>query len=315
MYKITAESRTIFQHYQSGGLHVASGMPEENYAWLQSNHPNEFKSSTELGVYYYALNMTHPLFKENLKLRQALSTATDRTDVTDSVQPKLALRKALSSAIDREAIATKLIKGKKPALSFVPKGVSHYQEGVKTPDYLTKTSNISLARQCFKEAGYGDDKPLKVTILHSNGSASHKRIAVAIASMWKDILNIDVEMEGVEWRTVLSRREKKDYQVLAGSWVADYNDAEAFLGMFQSSVGKQNIPGFSNSVYDALMGEAAKTLDLEKRSGLLKKAEAILLHEAPVIPIYHTTNVALVTPKLKGWGQGYNLTRNLKFVD
>ena len=52
-----------------------------------------------------------------------------------------------------------------------------------------------------------------------------------------------------------------------------------------------NRTGWSNARYDALLREAADEVDPARRLALLSEAEALLLDESPVIPIYHyTTN-------------------------
>ncbi|MCV5605176.1 oligopeptide ABC transporter substrate-binding protein OppA, partial [Escherichia coli] len=74
-----------------------------------------------------------------------------------------------------------------------------------TPDVtasFTPTANLlstssqpeldSKAKVLLKEAGYGPDKPLKLTLLY-NTAEIHKKMALAIASMWKQKLGAEVE--------------------------------------------------------------------------------------------------------------------------
>ena len=50
-----------------------------------------------------------------------------------------------------------------------------------------------------------------------------------------------------------------------------------------------------------MLFEAARTPDAAARNALFQKAEAILLDEAPLIPIYHYNHVFLLQPSVKGW--------------
>src|SRR5690606_23305033 len=63
--------------------------------------------------------------------------------------------------------------------------------------------------------------------------------------------------------------------------------------------GSNNQTGWSNKQYDALIAEADKTLDQEKRLNLLLQAENILLDELPVLPIYFYTKPQLLSEKVR----------------
>jgi oligopeptide transport system substrate-binding protein len=65
--------------------------------------------------------------------------------------------------------------------------------------------------------------------------------------------------------------------------------------------GGNNRTGWSNFEYDRLIGEAARTTDLQQRLEVFQKAEAILLDELPIIPIYFYTHVYALRPEVKGW--------------
>ena len=52
---------------------------------------------------------------------------------------------------------------------------------------------------------------------------------------------------------------------------------------------------------DALLDAAARTADPAARFALFQKAEAILVAEAPFMPLYHHTHVFLIQPSVKGW--------------
>lgn len=54
-------------------------------------------------------------------------------------------------------------------------------------------------------AGYGPQKPLKLTLLY-NTSENHQKIAIAVASMWKKNLGVDVKLQNQEWKTYIDSR-------------------------------------------------------------------------------------------------------------
>lgn len=54
-------------------------------------------------------------------------------------------------------------------------------------------------KPCWPAAGYGPNRPLKLTLLY-NTSENHQKIAIAVASMWKKNLGVEVKLQnrGVE---------------------------------------------------------------------------------------------------------------------
>ena len=141
---------------------------------------------------------------------------------------------------------------------------------------------------------------MKVQILY-NTSDNHKRIAIAIAGMWKQALGVRTELFNQEWKVYLTTRRAKQFEVLRAGWIGDYNDANTFLELLKGDVGTMNPAGYTNSEYDALMRKAETETDLEVRAKLMQKAESILLRDLPIIPIYHYTTQHLVSPRVKGW--------------
>jgi oligopeptide transport system substrate-binding protein len=206
------------------------------------------------------------------------------------------VRKALAMAIDRNAIVTNVMRaGQKPALAFVPPG-STDADG-KT-DYrqvggdLFK-EDVAQAKQLLAEAGYPDGKGFPdVTFLY-NTREDHKAIAEAIVEMWKQNLGITtVKMENTEWKVVLDRRHKGDFQLARASWLGDYADPMTFMDLFVTNGGNNDI-GWSNKQYDKLIKEAKATADQTVRMAKMHEAEKIFIDEMPVLPIYYYNGQAL----------------------
>jgi oligopeptide transport system substrate-binding protein len=156
------------------------------------------------------------------------------------------------------------------------------------------------ARRLYKEAGYDEDNPLIVEILY-NTSEGHKRISIAIASMWKQTLGVQTRLMNQEWKVFLQTRVVKiKTQVYRSGWIGDYNDAYTFAQLLRSDSG-QNDTGWSNEEYDALLDKASVELDQAKRAVYMQQAELILLEEAPLIPLYFYVSKHLIKPWVKGF--------------
>ena len=262
--------------YLAGDLHITESFPKEQYDKLKQQIPNEVYTPDQLGTYYYAFN-------------------TRQAPLND-----VRVRKALSYTIDRALIADKVLgTGEKPAYHFTPDVTASFTPAANLLSTSSQPELDSKAKALLKEAGYGPDKPLKLTLLY-NTAEIHKKMALAIASMWKQKLGAEVELTNQEWKTYLDSRQSGQFEVIRSSWVADYNDPSAFLGLWGSRH-SGNMAGFANARYDQLLAEAASTQDAASRSKLFGEAEAILLAQAPIAPIYQYTNARLIKPWLKGY--------------
>jgi oligopeptide transport system substrate-binding protein len=277
-YYPTEDAGQELKRYRAGELDITYDIPADQITWIEDNLGDEYKNFPYLGTYYYGLNTTAAPFKDNVALRQALSLAIDRELLTDKITRA----------------------GELPAYSFVPPGVMNYEQQAVDFKAMTKDERVAKARELYAQAGYSADNPLQVEILY-NTSDNHKKIAIAIAAMWKQTLGVQATLRNEEWKVYLASRDEKAYQVVRASWIGDYNDANTFLELFLSDAGPMNTPGFADPRFDELVRAAAFQPDLAIRAGMLEEAERIFLEETAVIPIYHYTTQHLVKPYVQGW--------------
>jgi len=92
--------------------------------------------------------------------------------------------------------------------------------------------------------------------------------------MWKKV-NVSVELVTASSRVQLNNMRIGNFQMGRAGWIADYNDAQSYLFLSQTSTKQQNYSRFSNPEYDRLMDEASLTGDARKRAALLEQAEGI----------------------------------------
>lgn len=273
------EPAVELNRYRAGELHITDNVPPEAFPHLRERRPEELKVAPYLNIYYYGFNLTKPPFKDNPELRQALSMA-----------------------IDREALTAQVTgRGEAPAWSWVPPGVDHYRGPILSYAGLTREERNAAARRAYEDAGYGSGRPLEVEIRY-NTSDMHQRIALAIQSMWREVLGVEATLINEEFQVLLSNmRAKQVTQVFRSSWLGDYNDANTFLQVMLSDA-PSNMTGYSNREFDALVARAAVQTDREQRIRLLEEAERLLLSDHPVIPIYFYVSKHLVSPRVEGWG-------------
>uniref|UniRef100_UPI003F4BD4EF peptide ABC transporter substrate-binding protein n=1 Tax=Brachyspira catarrhinii TaxID=2528966 RepID=UPI003F4BD4EF len=239
-----------------------------------------------------------------IKLNEAIGTIYLELNITNKALNDKRVRQALSLAIDRKYLVENIVKGDQtPAGAFVPpavKGERFYfrEESSNFINIDKHNENIIKAKKLMTEAGYpnGDNYP---TLELKVSPGLFYEVGKAIQKMWKDNLNIDIELIEEEFPATLLSLTKKKYQIARMGWTGDYYDPMTMLDVMVS-YGGVNHSGFSNAKYDKLITEA-KTIYTNNnlRMENMKQAEAILLDEMPIIPLYYRADSFIVSPYLK----------------
>jgi oligopeptide transport system substrate-binding protein len=214
------------------------------------------------------------------------------------------VREALSLAIDREFITKEILKaGQVPAYSFVPPGIAQYETGKSRVNFqdMPLDARLARAKTLLEEAGFGPDKPLKFTLSFRN-SGDNPRVAPVVQQNWATIAPwVQAEILGSDTQINYEKLRNGDFDVGDAGWVSDFNDAKNFTYLLETRTGQLNYGKYSNAEYDRLMLAADSEKDANKRAQLMKDAEAIVLREHGVIPMWFLTNRNLVSPRITGW--------------
>jgi oligopeptide transport system substrate-binding protein len=292
LYYPTEDLQSELKRYRAGELDVTFQIPLVQAPWIRERYGDQLRIATYLGVYYYGFNLTRPPFKDNRDLREALAMV-----------------------VDRELIVDKLMNGlARPATGWVPPGLQGYAPQAPRWAQWTWEQRLAEARRLYARAGYSTEKPLEVEIRY-NTHEDHRRIAVVIAAMWKQHLGVRTRLFNEEGKVfVNNRRARRVTQVFRASWIGDYDDVSTFTDILQSRSG-QNDTGWSDAEYDTLLAQAAATADPVLRQALLRRAEARILDQWPVIPIYWYVSKHLVSPRVENWQDNildYHYSKDLR---
>ncbi len=257
-----------------------------------------FRAGQLHGTWALPLSKVRPLQLEkspDLRIDPILETYFFRLNVRRAPLDDVRIRQALSLALDRDAIAGKILPGgRQPAPTFVSPLLKGY-----TPP-ARRAYDLAAARQLLADAGHPGGAGLPAIEILYNNSEILRLVAEAIQQMWRRDLGLDIRLVNQEFKVVFANRRAGDYQILLGSWTADYLDATTFLDMWRSDSGN-NHTGWSDPAYDALSNRANTIADPAARAAVLAQAEALVLDAAPIIPVYFNTHVYLLHPAVKGW--------------
>lgn len=293
-YHVLTQEMTELNRYRAGEIDVTGSIPPDSFEQVREQYRDEMHIAPYLGVYYYGYNLTKPPFAGNSALRQALSMAIDRETLVEKVTGR----------------------GEAPAYSWVPPGVDNYDPRRLSYADMTQDERNAGARRLYRDAGYNEDRPAQIELRY-NTSDTQQRIALAVQSMWRDVLGVETTLINEEFQVLLANmREAEITQVFRSSWIGDYNDAHTFLSILQGG-SPSNMPRFANDEYDDLMRRAAEQVDPLARRLYLEEAERVLLGEHAVIPLYFYVSKHLVSPRVRGWGDNvldYHYSQHLSLA-
>ncbi|KKI84782.1 peptide ABC transporter substrate-binding protein [Shouchella clausii] len=270
------DAMTAYQMYEQGNLHAAA--PPADMA-EQLIAEGEVDLLEQAGTYFYRFLVTEEPF-QNQKIRHAFAKAVDRQAIVDSV----------------------IRQNQEPAGAFVsygftePGGGDFRESGGDLLEYDPDEAK-ALLEEGMAEEGYSELPP--VTLSYSSGVDEHQRIAETLQQMYQENLGVSVELAVVESSVFLDQQRNLELQMSRSSFIADYADPVNFLESFVAG-SSMNRTGWENEEYDRLIAESKEEGEEERRFALLHEAEALLMEEMPIFPLYFYNQPILENDSVTG---------------
>jgi len=261
--------------FESGEDDMVLQIPPGSFDALKARFPNEMHNGPMLGIRFFALSQLDPLMKD------------------------ARVRQALSMVLDRDLLARKVTAdGQVPLYGLFPNGVA----GADVTRYewadWPMERRVAEARKLLAAAGV---KPGTTLHLTYNTSEYHKRVALFAASEWKTKLGFETQLDSLEFKVLLRKRQEGDFQIARHGWQAIYNDATVFLALLACD-SQVNDDKSCNRQADALVAQANAQADPARRKALLTQAELVAMADYPMIPLLQYSVPRLV----KSWIGGYD---------
>lgn len=287
-YLPLANEQNAYNRYRAGEVDVIGGFPANELATVRARLAADLRVSPLLSMIYLVFNTERPPF-DDLRVRQALALVVQPDVLTNKVQRT----------------------GNYPASSFVPSLVSGYEGVAAAHLEASLDERRSKAKALLAAAGYGPDNPLEVTLRYYD-EGDGKRTNVAIASFWR-ALGVHTRLHHTELKVHFSDLRQGDFDVAQAGWVGENNPAH-YLDLLVSDAGNVNYGRFSNTEYDALMAEARRLPEIADRYALMREAEALVMREYPVVPLWSIAVKRLVNPALKGWHENHRDVHPVRYL-
>jgi oligopeptide transport system substrate-binding protein len=257
---VMGQGLTLSERYQARGVRMVQEVEPVTF-WAQ-------------------FNMDDPLVGKNKKLRQAISTAYNQTLANNT----------FFNGLHRKAE------------QILPPGFPGYDPNFINP---YRTGDLEQAAKLLAEAGYpgGIDpktgRPLEIRLdVVAGDSSSRQRAEFDKAQI--DQLGINCIIQENTWARFQDKIENGLFQVATGSgWGADYPDPENyFFLLYSKNTPPQghNTARYSNPEFDALFEKMATMDNGPERTELVRKMNAILIEDCPLIYNFHRVNYFLSQP-------------------
>jgi oligopeptide transport system substrate-binding protein len=336
-FHVTEDAAAELQRFAAGDLHLTETVPPQPLAALRERFGPQLRISPYLGAFWLGINLTRAPFEStgcgdgrDLNSR-GVDAAPGGAAAIDAKQPRRsneadapgahragidvrsldaptcfdrahALRRALSLAIDRELLVKSVTGfGEAPAYGVVPPGVAGYTPASTPWASWPQRKREAHARALLSAAGVSPQNPLEIELRY-NTSTPHRRLALAVAAMWRQALpGVRVRLRNEEWKVFVgNRRQRVVTQVFRGGWIADVPDARNFLAAFGSD-GALNWTGYDDAGFRARLARADAAASEGARNAWLRAAETRLLAHDAVIPLYFYASKHLVHPTVRGF--------------
>ncbi len=265
------ETRLFFD----GKMHLTNNVPPEAIDAAKRRAPEAYCEDPYYCAVFYRLNTTRPPLND------------------------VRVRRALSLAVDREPLVREVVRGAgEPASGLTPPGA-----GYETPPMfpaMSDSARLAEARRLLAEAGFPGGRGFPTLELMTSSREVQKVMAEAIQAMWSKNLGIHVDIRACEWTAYKAAQQNMEYDLSSSSWSGDYLDPATFIDLWRAGSGN-NCTGWRNPVFDARLAEAHAAADASTRLDALREAEALMLADMPVIPLYWAKRTYLKSPAVRGW--------------
>lgn len=269
---IMSDETTIMQSFMNGEIFAAGASKPEWREKFEAD-PNIVKITKDnIQTFFMMFNTEDELFS-NEKVRRAFSAALDREDFNETIW----------------------FGNLKPATGWVPLtiyvGEQNYREAAgnlvealhaDTPDPK------ALLDEALTEMGMEDKiDNLEVSIILGATDAWFRTFGEYLQAIFKEVLNVDLKVEQLDWTVFSDRVSKSDYQIGYMAWGSELVEPNAML-LIHADGSPQVGTYWNNDEYNKLVHKAQNTVDEDERLQLYIEAEKILMQESPVAPVVHS---------------------------
>ena len=225
------------------------------------------------------------------------------------------VRRALFHAVDRQAIADQLFRGTVRVADSPLNTTSPY---FSAPEPAS-THDPDEARRLLDAAGWvpgpdgirtRDGRRFSFEMLNRAGSQDRIQVAQVIQAQLREV-GVEVAFETLESAAWTQQWRSGNWEALVSAW---FLPADPSITGLYACGGPNNMTGFCTPALDEVMEASDRALDLEERRALLAEAQAALVEDARMLPLYYNVIPQVVSDRVvhfRGSGTNFGSFWNL----
>ncbi len=222
------------------------------------------------------------------------------------------VRQALSYATDRQEIINTVLLGEGVPTGPMPPGETEWAIPINAENFPTYQYNPDKASQLLKDAGA---EGLKIGIQAAPAYAPDIPTAQVLQNQWKKV-GIDLQLQQMEWAAVLKAQQDATFD-LNITFNTNRPDPDTYLSVGHSKF-VQNWGKYSNPKMDELIEKGRSTTDLATRKQIYADVQRLFATEVPSLYLYVIKNYEPARAYVRGYvpmASGYRLALKETWLD
>lgn len=219
-----------------------------------------------------------------------LGFRTDRPPLTN-----LRARQGLARAVNTERIVLFVSRGLAvPAFGPIPPGGEAHDPDLKA----VASYDVEAARRLLREGGLTPGT--RLSLVYNAGWDFMSELAHALKN---DLAKVDVVVHlkpQHSWKDVVHKARDGSADLFLYGWLTILSDAEVWLAPLYQSHAVDNLTRYRNPQVDALLEQARGLADARARQELYRRAQRLIVQDAPMAFLYHEVRVSAYRTRLAG---------------
>lgn len=252
--------------------------PEDTASYVGTNGTNFYIAEGPSPAIRYLVINVKRAGVDNVKVRQAIACAVNRTSITEDV----------------------FLGQAEELYSMVPKGMWSHEDVFL--DYWGN-ANVSGAVALLQEAGYNETNKLELDLWYTptHYGPTEEDVALKLEEALEATGLIDVTVRSAEWADYRQNWINGVMDVFLLGWYPDYLDPDDYLFPFLNSAGAESLGSFYNdSTMDQLLENARVTSNVTERTEWYHEVQQKLAADVPYVPLWQAKQYAVYKKGLLG---------------
>jgi peptide/nickel transport system substrate-binding protein len=269
-FRIIPQAERMSREFLSGRLDFLPDVEPLYVERIVANPNTKLIRLPTLSLYYLGLRTDRKPF-DDVRVRQALTRAID---------------------VDRAVLFTLRGTGI-PAYGALPPEAEAYDPAIKRAGYQPE-----IARRLLTESGITNNLRLSLVF-----NVEWQYFAELAQAMRADLAKVGITVDLIptsSWKELVDEVRKGKGDMFIYSWLIPIADADAWLTPLFQSKSVDNLTRYTGVTVDRLLEQAKSTVNDGDRLELYRKAQRVIVDEAPMVFLFHKVRVSAYNSRVVG---------------